>query len=76
MGKTLIENWEDFQKRNLTSYYDTVIIERAIPDVRDGQKAINRRLLWVLHKEKFGSSGRFIKCARITGLTTLYSPHG
>ena len=74
--KILQESWEDFQKRNLTTYYETVLIDRAIPDVRDGLKPIGRKLIWVMHKEKFGSSGKFIKCARVTGLTTLYSPHG
>ncbi len=63
-----------------TSYLDyamSVIIGRAIPDVRDGLKPVHRRILFSMHEQKIGPSGSHKKCARVVGdVLGKYHPHG
>ncbi|MCU0684949.1 MAG: DNA gyrase subunit A [Polyangiaceae bacterium] len=63
-----------------TSYLDyamSVIIGRAIPDVRDGLKPVHRRILYSMFEQKIGSTGPFKKCARVVGdVLAKYHPHG
>ena len=63
-----------------TSYLDyamSVIIGRAIPDVRDGLKPVHRRILFSMHEQKIGPSGPHKKCARVVGdVIAKYHPHG
>jgi DNA gyrase subunit A len=58
-------------------YAMSVIVARALPDVRDGLKPVHRRILYMMHKQGFGSGGRFVKSARVVGdvLGKLH-PHG
>ena len=56
-------------------YAKYVIQDRALPDVRDGLKPAQRRLLWTMYIEKAISSGKHVKSARIAGLTMgLFHP--
>ncbi|APR76208.1 DNA gyrase subunit A [Minicystis rosea] len=63
-----------------TSYLDyamSVIIGRAIPDVRDGLKPVHRRILFSMGEQKIGPSGSHKKCARVVGdVLGKYHPHG
>ena len=63
-----------------TSYLDyamSVIIGRAIPDVRDGLKPVHRRILYSMFEQKINPSGPFKKCARVVGdVLAKYHPHG
>ncbi|MDA0834806.1 MAG: DNA topoisomerase IV subunit A [Planctomycetota bacterium] len=65
-------------RRRYLNYALSVISSRALPDVRDGLKPVQRRILYVMHQElglMFNSKTR--KCAKITGDTTgNYHPHG
>jgi len=63
-----------------TSYLDyamSVIIGRAIPDVRDGLKPVHRRILFSMSEQKIGPSSAHKKCARVVGdVLGKYHPHG
>jgi DNA gyrase subunit A len=63
-----------------TSYLDysmSVIVSRALPDVRDGLKPVHRRILYAMNKIKLGHSGRFRKSATVVGeVLGKYHPHG
>jgi DNA gyrase subunit A len=63
-----------------TSYLDyamSVIIGRAIPDVRDGLKPVHRRILFSMNEQKIGPSSSHKKCARVVGdVLGKYHPHG
>ncbi len=76
---------ENIQKREITtelqeSYLDyamSVIIARALPDVRDGLKPVQRRILYTMHELGLSHTAKSRKCAKITGDTTgNYHPHG
>jgi len=73
------------KKRSITkemeeSYLDyamSVIIGRALPDVRDGLKPVHRRILYAMHKLGLSSSARYRKSAMIVGeCLGKYHPHG
>ena len=58
-------------------YSMSVIVARAIPDVRDGLKPVHRRILYSLHAQAIRPSSPYKKCARVVGDTMgRYHPHG
>src|SRR5215472_16810745 len=63
-----------------TSYLDyamSVIIGRAIPDVRDGLKPVHRRILYSMYDQKFLTTGSTRKCAAVVGdVLGRFHPHG
>ncbi|OGC81463.1 MAG: hypothetical protein A2788_02740, partial [Candidatus Abawacabacteria bacterium RIFCSPHIGHO2_01_FULL_46_8] len=63
-----------------TSYLDyamSVIVQRALPDARDGLKPVQRRILYTMFELGLNHNAKFRKCAKITGDTTgNYHPHG
>jgi DNA gyrase subunit A len=63
-----------------SSYLDyamSVIVGRALPDVRDGLKPVHRRVLWGMHDAGHQPNRPFVKCARVTGdVMGKYHPHG
>ncbi|MCC6647251.1 MAG: DNA gyrase subunit A [Polyangiaceae bacterium] len=63
-----------------TSYLDyamSVIIGRALPDVRDGLKPVHRRILFSMYEQKINATGAYKKCARVVGdVLGKYHPHG
>ena len=71
---------ESINSQMTQSYLDyaySVIIGRAIPDVRDGLKPVQRRIIFSMHKEKFTHTNPYKKCARIVGdVLGKYHPHG
>lgn len=58
-------------------YSMSVIIDRALPDVRDGMKPVHRRILYSMGEQNLRPGGRFLKSARIVGdVMGKYHPHG
>ena len=55
----------------------SVIVQRALPDVRDGLKPVQRRILWAMHDANLRPDRPFVKCARVVGeVMANYHPHG
>ncbi|HET9730898.1 MAG TPA: DNA gyrase subunit A, partial [Acidimicrobiia bacterium] len=58
-------------------YSMSVIVSRALPDVRDGMKPVQRRILWAMHDANLRPDRPFVKCARVVGdVMANYHPHG
>ena len=70
-------NIEDEMKRSYIDYAMSVIIGRALPDVRDGLKPVHRRILYGMQEMGLGSSKPYRKCAKIVGeVMGNFHPHG
>lgn len=70
-------NIAEEMKQSYMDYAMTVIVARALPDVRDGLKPVHRRILYTMHELGLNPGGKFRKCAKITGDTSgNYHPHG
>ncbi len=68
---------EDVMQDNFFRYSMSVIIDRALPDVRDGLKPVHRRILYSMENNGWRSGGKFVKSARIVGdVIGKYHPHG
>jgi DNA gyrase subunit A len=64
-------------ERSFLDYSMSVIMSRALPDVRDGLKPVHRRIIWDMEQQGFRPDRPFVKCARVTGDTMArYHPHG
>lgn len=67
----------DEMKQSFIDYAMSVIVSRALPDVRDGLKPVHRRILYAMHDMGMYSDKAFKKCARIVGeVLGKYHPHG
>jgi len=75
---TIIER--DIEKEMRTAYIDyamSVIVSRALPDVRDGLKPVHRRILYAMHEDGITSDKPYRKCANTVGsVLGRYHPHG
>jgi DNA gyrase subunit A len=70
-------NIEDEMKRSYLDYAMSVIIGRALPDVRDGLKPAHRRVLYAMRQMGLASNRAYRKCAKIVGeVIGNYHPHG
>ncbi len=70
-------NIEDEMKRSYLDYSMSVIIGRALPDVRDGLKPVHRRILYHMHDMGLLHNRKFVKCAKVVGEAMgKYHPHG
>lgn len=70
-------NLEDEMKRSYLDYAMSVIVGRALPDVRDGLKPVHRRILFAMHENNNVASRPYVKCARVVGdVLGKYHPHG
>jgi DNA gyrase subunit A len=68
---------EEEMERSFLDYSMSVIVQRALPDVRDGLKPVHRRILWGMHDIGARPDRPFMKCARVTGeVMGKYHPHG
>jgi DNA gyrase subunit A len=78
MAEQIIENpVTDELSRSFLEYSMSVIVARALPDVRDGLKPVHRRILFALHEMGIRPSSPYKKCARVTGEAMgKYHPHG
>ncbi len=64
-------------KRAYLDYAMSVIVSRALPDVRDGLKPVHRRILYAMHKIGLSASAHFSKSAKVVGeVLGKYHPHG
>lgn len=73
----LPRNVEEEVKESYLRYSMSVIISRALPDVRDGLKPSQRRILYAMRQLNLGPSSKHRKCAKISGDTSGdYHPHG
>ena len=68
---------EDELKQSYLTYAMSVIVSRALPDVRDGLKPSQRRILVAMNDLNLGPGSSRVKCAKISGDTSgNYHPHG
>jgi topoisomerase-4 subunit A len=75
--KILKENLEDIVGERFGRYSKYIIQDRALPDVRDGLKPVQRRILYSMHKQGMFSDKPYKKSARIVGdVIGKYHPHG
>jgi DNA gyrase subunit A len=75
----IVENQsvENVMEDSFLKYSMSVIIDRALPDVRDGMKPVHRRILYSMGEQNLRPGGRFLKSARIVGdVMGKYHPHG
>jgi len=67
----------DELRESYLDYAMSVIVARAIPDVRDGLKPVHRRILWSMWESGLTHSSRFLKSANVIGtVLARYHPHG
>src|SRR5215210_1033523 len=68
---------EDEMRTAYLDYAMSVIVGRALPDVRDGLKPVHRRVLFSMNENGLGPTRPYVKCARIVGdVMGSYHPHG
>ncbi|MEM6692701.1 MAG: DNA gyrase subunit A, partial [Planctomycetota bacterium] len=68
---------EDELRESYLTYAMSVIVSRALPDVRDGLKPSQRRILVAMNDLNLGPGSKRVKCAKISGDTSgNYHPHG
>jgi len=76
-SKIKLISMHDEMSSSYLSYAMSVIVSRALPDVRDGLKPVHRRILFAMHKGGYDWSKQFRKSARIVGdVIGKYHPHG
>lgn len=77
IGKLQQTNISIEMKKSYLNYAMSVIVARALPDVRDGLKPVHRRILYAMNEMGLGPTGKYLKSARIVGETMgKYHPHG
>jgi DNA gyrase subunit A len=70
-------NIEEEMRRSYLDYSMSVIIGRALPDVRDGLKPVHRRVLYTMSEMGLEHNKKYTKCAKVVGQTMgVYHPHG
>ena len=68
---------DEEMRTSYISYAMSVIVARALPDVKDGLKPVQRRILYAMHELNMGPNSAYKKCARIVGeVLGKYHPHG
>ncbi|HEU4665569.1 MAG TPA: DNA gyrase subunit A, partial [Dokdonella sp.] len=78
LAKEIIRvNIEDEVRKSYLDYAMSVIVGRALPDVRDGLKPVHRRTLYAMHESNTSWNRPYVKCARVVGdVMGKYHPHG
>ena len=67
----------DEMESSFLEYAMSVIMSRALPDVRDGLKPVHRRIIWDMEEQGFRPDRGHVKCARVSGDTMArFHPHG
>ncbi len=75
--ETLPISLEDEMRKSYLDYAMSVIVGRALPDVRDGLKPVHRRVLFAMHETNNVWNRSYVKCARVVGeVMGKYHPHG
>ena len=76
-GNIIQRDIEDERKTAYIDYAMSVIVSRALPDVRDGLKPVHRRILYAMHEDGITSDKPYRKCANTVGsVLGRYHPHG
>jgi DNA gyrase subunit A len=76
VGIVPIEIQEEME-RSFLEYSMSVIVQRALPDVRDGLKPVHRRILYAMSEENLRPDRPFVKCAAVVGeVMKTFHPHG
>src|SRR3990167_8592891 len=77
IGKVNKREIDDELKESYIDYAMSVIVSRALPDVRDGLKPVHRKILYAMNELGLGASAKFRKCAAVVGeVMAKYHPHG
>jgi len=77
IGKLQSTNITEEMKKSYLNYAMSVIVARALPDVRDGLKPVHRRILYGLHEMNLTHSAKYAKSAKIVGeVMGKFHPHG
>jgi DNA gyrase subunit A len=77
VGKILPSEITSEMESAYLDYAMSVIVSRALPDVRDGLKPVHRRIIYAMHKMGLPHSSKHAKCAAVVGETLkTYHPHG
>ena len=77
IGKLIKTEITTEMKRAYLDYAMSVIVQRALPDVRDGLKPVHRRILYAMHEMGLTHSAKYAKSAKIVGeVMGKYHPHG
>src|SRR5437660_162008 len=75
--ETILVNLEDEMRQSYLDYAMSVIVGRALPDVRDGMKPVHRRVLWAMSELGNDWNKAYKKSARVVGdVIGKYHPHG
>ncbi len=75
--ETLPVSLEAEMRHSYLDYAMSVIVGRALPDVRDGLKPVHRRVLFAMHEANIAWNRPYVKCARVVGdVMGKYHPHG
>src|SRR5262245_52772777 len=75
--ETLPISLEAEMRHSYLDYAMSVIVGRALPDVRDGLKPVHRRVLYAMHEANIVHNRPYVKCARVVGdVMGKYHPHG
>ncbi len=75
--ETLPVSLEAEMRHSYLDYAMSVIVGRALPDVRDGLKPVHRRVLYAMHEANIVCNRPYVKCARVVGdVMGKYHPHG
>ncbi|MBI5211493.1 MAG: DNA gyrase subunit A [Elusimicrobia bacterium] len=77
VGNTLPRDIGAEMRSSYIDYSMSVIVGRALPDIRDGLKPVHRRILYAMHTEGLASNRKYSKCAGVVGeVLKKYHPHG
>src|SRR5438309_5950970 len=77
IGKLQQTSITEEMKKSYLNYAMSVIVQRALPDVRDGLKPVHRRILFAMHEMGLTHSAKYSKSAKIVGeVMGKYHPHG
>ncbi|MEO2158318.1 MAG: DNA gyrase subunit A, partial [bacterium] len=75
--RILLKNIEEEMRESFLDYSMSVIVQRALPDVRDGLKPVHRRILFAMHEAGLRPEKPYKKCATVVGdVLGKYHPHG
>ena len=75
--KVKLTEINDEMRQSFLAYSMSVIIQRALPDVRDGLKPVHRRILYTMYEDGLTPDKKYLKCATTVGDTLgRYHPHG
>src|SRR6516164_10674461 len=77
LGTVLTRNLQEEMQNSYMEYAMSVIVSRALPDVRDGLKPVQRRILYTMNRAGATAGTKTKKCAAFVGdVMKLYHPHG